>query len=213
MPKKATPSPGRPRAQRADAQRNYDHLLEVARGVVDEQGTQASLREIARRAGVGLGTLYRHFPTRDALLETLLRQGFDRLAAKAASLENADSPEQALMEWLGDFTAGSTAYRGLAASMMATLGDEHSPLHASCLAMREAAARLLKRAQDAGHIRPDVDGTDLFALVSAVGWIGDQAPPVAARREHLFSLIMDGLAHQPTPPRPAPCHSASSVGD
>jgi AcrR family transcriptional regulator len=213
MPKKATPSPGRPRAQRADAQRNYDHLLEVARGVVDEQGTQASLREIARRAGVGLGTLYRHFPTRDALLETLLRQGFDRLAAKAASLESANSPDQALMEWLGDFSAGSTAYRGLAASMMATLGDEHSPLHASCLAMREAAARLLKRAQDAGHIRPDVDGTDLFALVSAVGWIGDQVPPVAARREHLFSLIMDGLAHQPIPPRPTQSHSASSDGD
>jgi AcrR family transcriptional regulator len=198
MPKKSAPSPTQPRAQRADAQRNYDHLLEVAGTVVDEQGTQASLREIARRAGVGLGTLYRHFPTRDALLETLLRQGFDRLAAKATALENADSPDRALLEWLGDFTAGSAAYRGLAASMMATLSDDDSPLKTSCLAMRESGGRLLKRAQEAGHIRPDVDGTDLFALVSAVSWIGDQAPSIAARRDHLLSLIMDGLAHQPS---------------
>ncbi|SBW17389.1 hypothetical protein FDG2_0197 [Candidatus Protofrankia californiensis] len=65
--------------------------------------------------------------------------------------------------------------------------------------MREAAARLLKRAQDSGHIRPDVDGMDLFALITAVGWIADQGPSVAARREHLFSLVMDGLAHHPAP--------------
>jgi AcrR family transcriptional regulator len=210
MTRKTTPSPDPPRVQRADAQRNYERILTVARTVVSEQGTQASLREIARRAEVGLGTLYRHFPTRDALLETLLRQGFDRLAAQAASLEGTRSPDHALMEWLRDFTAGSTAYRGLAASMMATLGDEYSPLHASCLAMREAAARLLKRAQDSGHIRPDVEGTDLFALVSAVCWIADQAPSIAARREHLFSLVMDGLAHHPTPPGSAFGHSTPS---
>jgi AcrR family transcriptional regulator len=188
-----TTTPDPPRVQRADAQRNYERILDVARTVVAEQGTQASLREIARRAEVGLGTLYRHFPTRDALLETLLRNGFDRLATRAAALDGTHPPDQALMAWLRDFTAGSTTYHGLAASMMATLGDESSPLHASCLAMREAATRLLERAQDSGHIRPDIDGTDLFALVSAVGWIADQAPSIAARREHLFSLVMDGL--------------------
>jgi AcrR family transcriptional regulator len=183
-----------PRAQRADALRNRARILEVARTVIEEQGTQASLRDVARRSGVGLGTLYRHFPTRDELLEALLGEGFDRLAAKAAALEGSDSPYDALTEWLRDFVGGATAYRGLAASMMATLGDESSSLHASCLAMRQAAARLLERAQDAGHIRPDVDGTDLFALAGAIGWIADQAPSIAARREHLFSLVMGGLA-------------------
>jgi hypothetical protein len=108
---------------------------------------------------------------------------------------------RALTEWLQDFTAGSAAYRGLAASMMATLDDESSPLHASCLAMRKAAARLLENAQKAGAIRTDVDGTDLFALVSAVCWIGDQAATIAARREHLLLLVMDGLAHRPAPLR------------
>lgn len=197
MTEKPTPATQTPRAQRADAQRNRARILQVARTVVAEQGTQASLRDIARRAGVGLGTLYRHFPTRDELLEALLSQGFDRLAAKAASLQTTHAPDDALMEWLGDFTAGASAYRGLAASMMATLEDENSSLHASCLVMRQAAARLLKNAQDAGHIRPDVDGTDLFALVSAVGWITDQAPSIAARREHLFSLVVSGLKYQP----------------
>ena len=71
---------------RADAKKNYDHLLEVGRAVVTEQGADASLRDIARRAGVGLGTLYRHFPTREALLETLLRAGFDDLAVSADDL-------------------------------------------------------------------------------------------------------------------------------
>ena len=196
-----TPAAGAPRGQRADAQRNYDRILAVARTVIDEQGTQASLRDIARRAGVGLGTLYRHFPTRDALLETLLRRGFDRLTEKADALAGSRAPDEALVEWLRDFTHGSSTYRGLPSSMMATLTDESSPLHGSCLAMREAAARLLKRAQDAGHIRPDVDGTDLFALINAVGWIAEQSPSLAARRERLFSLLMDGLAGHPAPGR------------
>ena len=183
-----------PRAKRADALRNRARILEVARTVVEEQGTQASLRDISRRSGVGMGTLYRHFPTRDELLEALLGEGFDRLAARAAALEESAAPYDALTEWLGDFVGGATAYRGLAASMMATLGDETSSLYASCHAMRQAAARLLERAQEDGRIRPDVDGTDLFALVGAISWIADQAPAIADRREHLFSLVLDGLA-------------------
>jgi AcrR family transcriptional regulator len=179
--------------QRADAQRNYDRLVAVARDVVEEQGTQASLRDIARRAGVGLGTLYRHFPTRDALLETLLRRGFDRLTARADALSDGAEPEAALQEWLRDFARGAGTVRGLPASLMVTLADEKSPLHASCAAMRQAAARLLQRAQVSGHIRPDIDGTDLFALVNAVGWVAEQAPTLAERRDRLLELVLDGL--------------------
>jgi AcrR family transcriptional regulator len=193
-----TPPANAPRGQRADAQRNYDRILAVARAVIDEQGTQASLRDIARRAEVGLGTLYRHFPTRDALLETLLRHGFDRLAARADALAATSAPDDALTEWLREFIRGSTTYRGLPASMMATLADEHSPLHASCLGMRQAATRLLRNAQEHGHIRPDIDGTDLFALVNAIGWIAEQAPSLAARRDRLFSLVLDGLSRSST---------------
>jgi AcrR family transcriptional regulator len=161
--------------------------------VVAEQGTQASLREIARRADVGLGTLYRHFPTRDALLEALLREMYDQLADRARTLEETRPPEPALREWLQEFLAGSTTYRGLSAAMIATLDDETSPLHASCSALRTAAARLLERAQTAGLVRPDVDRTDLFALVSAIGWIGEEAPSLAPRWPHLFELVMDAI--------------------
>jgi AcrR family transcriptional regulator len=182
-----------PRAQRADAQRNYALLLDTARAVVAEQGTQASLREIARRAEVGLGTLYRHFPTRDALLEALLRESFDRLADSARRLAETHPPEQALHEWLHEFLAGNTAYRGLAASMMATLGDEKSALYASCRAMRQAATDLLEGAQATGRVRPDVDRLDLLALVSSIGWIVEQAPSMADRGDHLFALVWDAL--------------------
>jgi AcrR family transcriptional regulator len=146
----------------------------------------------------GLGDLHEEVADAAALLEALLGQRFDRLAAKAESPEASRPPEDALLEWLSDFAAGAAAYRGLAASMMATLSDESSSLHASCLAIRQAAARLLKNAQDAGHIRSDADGTDLFALVSAVSWIADQAPSIAVRRQHLLSLIVDGVKYQPT---------------
>ncbi len=90
---------------RADAQKNYEHLLAVARVVVAEQGADASLRDIARRAGVGLGTLYRHFPTREALLEAMLRTSFDALTEHAAQLEASSEAEDALVRWLGDCLA------------------------------------------------------------------------------------------------------------
>jgi AcrR family transcriptional regulator len=194
-----TGDPAPPRAPRADARRNRERVLDAARTLVAEQGTQASLREIARNAGVGLGTLYRHFPTRDALLEALLGRHFDDLATTARTLAETRPPEEALAEWLRDFLDGSTAYRGLAASMMATLDDETSPLYASCQAMRESVARLLERAQASGHVRPDVDRTDLIALVSAIGWLADQAPSLADRRDHLFTLVLSGITTHPTP--------------
>ena len=189
--------PDKPRAPRADAQRNRARILDVARTVLREQGTQASLRDIARRADVGMGTLYRHFPTRDELLEALLRDHFDRLATQAEALDAAPDPGVALTEWLRHFATGSAAFRGLPGSLIATLTDESSSLHTSCMSMRDAAGRLLRRAQDCGQFRPDVDGTDLFALVSAVSWIADQSPKIAVRQEHLLSLVLDGLRHAP----------------
>ncbi|QXJ26497.1 TetR/AcrR family transcriptional regulator [Actinomadura graeca] len=178
---------------RADAQRNRARILDVARTVIEEQGTQASLRDIARRAEVGMGTLYRHFATREELLEALLGGRFDRLAAHAAALEASHPPAEALTEWLRAFAEGAATYRGLAASMIATLEDGRSSLHASCVAMRDAGGRLLARAQQAGRIRPDVDGTDLFALFSALASIADVAPSIGLRHEHLFDVVMEGL--------------------
>lgn len=173
---------------RADAKKNYEHLLDVARKVFAEDGANASIRELARQAGVGIGTLYRHFPTRDALLEALLRNRFDAVTASAGELETAMEPGAALASWLRDMVALTYEQRGAIALMTSAIADENSALHASCVLLKESGARLLSRAQADGKARSDINGTDLLALVSALAWLNDQ-PPFAARVEHLFELI------------------------
>jgi len=182
---------------RADAKKNYDHLFAVARDVVTEQGAAASLREVARKAGVGLGTLYRHFPTRESLLEALLRASFDELTARAGELETSGTPDDALMSWLREAVAVAHNYSGAIASMMAAIADPDSALHASCVTMRAAGARLLARAQAGGMARTDIDGTDLFALVGALAWLGDQ-PSLARRADHLFDVIASAILTNPS---------------
>ena len=181
---------------RADAQKNYDHLLDPGREVVAEQGAEASMREVARRAGVGIGTLYRHFPTREALLEALLRESFDALTAKAAQFEASASSGNALVSWLREMVALTHSHRGVIAAMTAAIAEPDSALHASCVSMRASGAQLLARAQADGEARTDIDGTDLLALVSALAWLNDQ-PPFAARVERLFDIIASAILVQP----------------
>jgi AcrR family transcriptional regulator len=173
---------------RADAKRNYGHLLSIAREVISEDGVDASLRDIARRADVGLATLYRHFPTREALLEALLRTSLDELTRKVDEYATSRSVHEALVLWLRDAVAFVRSYNGVVAVMAAALEDTDSALHASCTNLRSAGARLLARAQDAGMARKDLDGVDLFALIGALGWIGEQ-PSFASRSNHLFELV------------------------
>ncbi|WP_369044328.1 TetR/AcrR family transcriptional regulator [Streptomyces sp. Midd1] len=177
---------------RADARKNRYHLLAVAGAVIAEQGVDASMRDIARRADVGLATLLRHYPTREALLEALLHTSFDELTAKAGELETSSSPADALVAWLRDCVAWTTEYRGVTVLMAAAIEDTESALHASCVTLRAAGARLLTRAQEAGAARTDVDGADLFALVAALAWLGDQ-PSLAPRADHLFGLVANAL--------------------
>lgn len=179
---------------RADAQRNYERLLEVAREVVTENGADASLRDVARRAGVGLGTLYRHFPTRDALLEALLRASFDELAARASVLEESSKSDVALVSWMREAVAVAHNLRGAVVSMMVAIEDPDSALHASTVTMRAACSRLLIWAQTEGKARKDVDGADLFSLISALAWLNDQ-PSCAPRAAHLFDVIASAILH------------------
>jgi AcrR family transcriptional regulator len=177
---------------RADARKNYDHLLEVAREVITVQGADASLRDIARRADVGLGTLYRHFPTREALLEALLRAGFDELTQKAGKLETSSSPGEALVSWFREAVAFTHNYNGVVALMAAAIADPDSALHAACIALRSACTQLLLRAQAKGMARADIDGADLLALVAALGWLSDQ-PSFAPRADHLFDVVASAI--------------------
>jgi AcrR family transcriptional regulator len=167
-------------------------VLAVAGTAITEQGVDVSLRDIARRADVGLATLLRHFPTREALLEALLRTSFDEMTARAGGLETSSSPEDALVSWLRDCVAWTTEYRGVTVLMAAAIEDTESALHASCVTLRAAGARLLTRAQAAGAARTDMDGTDLFALVAALAWLSDQ-PSLAPRADHLFDVVASAI--------------------
>jgi AcrR family transcriptional regulator len=179
---------------RVDARRNYERLLTAAHTVFVEQGTGASLEEVARRAGVGIGTLYRHFPTRDALLEALMNAGFEMLRQKAEALLESDTPRAALAEWLSQFAAGSATYRGLSGSVLATARQEGSPLYDSCHGMTAAGARLVVRAQEKGELRADVDPMDVLALAGAVAWVAEQLPDDGDLSGRLLGLVMDAVA-------------------
>jgi AcrR family transcriptional regulator len=177
---------------RADARKNYAHLLAVARAVITEHGADASLRDIARKAEVGLATLYRHFPTREALLEALLHATLAELTQKADELETSDTPDEALVSWFREGVAFVQSYSGLVDLMAAAIADPDSALHASCVNLRSAGTRLLLRAQASGVARSDIDGIDLFALIGALGWVGDQRS-FAPRADHLFNVIVSAI--------------------
>lgn len=200
---KSTPAPAAASTQRpmrADARRNYDRLVATATDAFAERGADASLDDIARRAGVGSGTLYRHFPTRQALLEAVYREQVELLCAQASELLDAPSPADALETWLRAVTDYAATKRGLAA-MMTNL-DQDSELLSYCRdAMRSAGSALLDRAQRAGAVRSDVDLADLLKLLSVIGHSSVNSE--GGRADRLIALVMDGLRHQP-PPAPEP---------
>ena len=177
---------------RADAKKNYSHLLAVAHDVIAKHGVDASMRDIARRADVGLATLLRHFPTREALFEALLRTNLDALTERAGELEASTPPDEALLSWFREWISFAQSYKGVVALMAAAHANPDSALYASCAAIHSASARLLLRAQGKGTARADMSGDDLFALMAALGWAVDQ-PSFAPRADHLFHIIASAI--------------------
>ena len=177
---------------RADARKNYDHLLAAAHDVVTEHGVDSSMREIARRANVGLATLLRHFPTREALFEALLRSNADALTRQAAELETSGPADQALVSWFREGLAFTHTYSGVCGLFASAHADPDSALHASSEALHAVGARLLLRAQAEGTARADMDPEDLFAMMSALGWLVGQ-PSFESRADHLFHIIASAI--------------------
>ena len=182
---------------RADARKNYSHILSVAREVVGERGPDVSMRDIARRADVGLATLLRHFPTREALYEALLCRNLDVLTLKADALEESDPPAEALVFWFRDWMAFAQSYKGVVSLMAAAHTNPGSALYASCAKVHQASTRLLRRAQAEGTARADMDGDDLFGLMSALGWLVD-LPSFAPRADHLSHIITSAILTLPS---------------
>ncbi|MFI7638383.1 TetR/AcrR family transcriptional regulator [Nonomuraea sp. NPDC049400] len=172
---------------RADARRNRDLLVTAAMAVIAEEGPDASLNEIARRAGVGPGTLYRHFPTRDALLAAVSEGRLARLRARADELAEAMPPGEALVAWLRLLVVHAMTDRGLGARMMVAAP---SSAGVDCWAMlRDAAERVLGPAQRDGSVRADVEAADLVELAAGIA----QGAADAGRAERLLMLTLDGL--------------------
>ncbi|WP_406196359.1 TetR/AcrR family transcriptional regulator [Kitasatospora sp. NBC_01560] len=188
-------------AQRTDARRNRERLLAAAQQAFAEAGAEASLNDIARRAGVGPGTLYRHFPTRDALLAAVLQERVERLCARADELAAARTADRALAEWLGAFLAHTRTHQGLGGTLLLGVSDD---LAADCHRLiRDAATALLTRAQRDGTARPDLTAADLLQLVLGIALTTtrpDQEDD--SRAERLLTLALDAV-RTPGQGRPA----------
>jgi AcrR family transcriptional regulator len=194
------------RPMRADARRNYQRLVAAAAAAFAERGTDASMDDVARRAGVGPGTLYRHFPTRQALLEAVYRDQVEALSGLAYELRDTLPPGEALAAWLRAVAGFATAKRELAAALMSGPGDERPEVFAAGKqAMREAGTALVRHAQEAGEVRGDVDVADLLKLGHAIALAAEHAPDGPDQADRLLALVMDGLRHgRPLPVGPPP---------
>jgi AcrR family transcriptional regulator len=180
-----------PRSLRADARRNRDRLLEVAAEAFAPDGADASLDAIARRAGVGSGTLYRHFPTREELIRAVYWARVEQVCARGGELRTADDPVEALSEWLR-LLAGLSARDGVTATLLFGQSQWPQGFADECHeAIFAAGAPLLDRARNA--LRPGVTLDDLHALVHGIATASSTAPEPLERADHLLALVLDGL--------------------
>ncbi len=180
------------RKPRADGARNRRLLIEAAKAGFAEAGMNVCLEQIARRAGVGIGTLYRHFPTRDAVLEAVYRREVEQLAEAVPQLLASWPPAEALHKWMHLFI-DYIATKRLIAQSLATLANCSPTLHAtSAELITGAISTLVHRAAASGEVRKDVDPSDLLRAMIGVSYQNpDTAWEASARR--VIDLLMDGL--------------------
>jgi AcrR family transcriptional regulator len=182
----------RSKPRRADAQRNYDKVVSAAREAFAEGGASTSLEEIARRAGVGIGTLYRHFPTRQALLEAVYVGEVEDLGRSAAEFESLP-PWDGFVAFLHRFVGYMATKQALASELLDYV-DRSAPVFGHCRGLLFSAGEpFLERAQAAQVVRPDTDLSEVIQLVGGIAKIPAADP---AQREHLLDIAIDGLRYR-----------------
>jgi AcrR family transcriptional regulator len=181
------------RPQRADARRNYEKLLAVARDVFAEDGVSATLDDIAHRAQVGPATLYRHFPTRQHLLEAVYLEEVQAISRSAADLADLP-PWEALVQWLHEFVSYAATKRALANEMLTSIDHDAEVFQASRAALTAAGGGLIERAQEAGVVRADASFMDIARLLGGIAGIKGVQPDEV---ERLLDIVLDGLRYQP----------------
>ncbi|WP_188796483.1 TetR/AcrR family transcriptional regulator [Dyella nitratireducens] len=188
-PEKAAKTTRKPRA---DAERNRRRLAEVAKAAFAEQGADVSLEEIARRADVGIGTLYRHFPTRNAILEAIYRQEAEQLGAAATELLEKKTPVEALRAWMRLFVEYIATKKLILPALKASTGDTSELTAYSSAHIRGAADVLVRRAIENGDIRKDVQMEDLLYALFGFANIDNQ-PDLVPRAHRLIDILVAGL--------------------
>jgi AcrR family transcriptional regulator len=187
--------PPRPAEQlRADARQNHARLITAATAAFAERGADAPLEDIARRAGVGIGTLYRHFPTRLDLQAAVFRSQVGAVCGEGDMLLEKAPPGEAFGAWMRSLAGYLVTKRGLSHALIEAVGIESELISSCWVAMRQTTERLLANAQQAGVIRPDVDATDVMRLVHGVTVSTEKAPD---RADMLLSVMLDGLRAMP----------------
>lgn len=179
-------------ALRADAQKNRERILSAAEALFLEKGAGVSLEEVAKRAGVGIGTLYRRFPTREALLAATSNERFLSLAETSRARDPDLTPGDALRAYLEELASNTSIYQSLAASI-GTVIQCGTP---GCNAITAEGQRLLRRGQDAGTLRRDVTYEDLICVVTAISIAIDNDRSSKSRIGHLVDLFLNGISEK-----------------
>ena len=192
----ADQQPSTARKPRTDAQRNRLRLLETARTVFADKGAEASLDEIARAAGVGIGTLYRHFPTRDALVEEVYRNASQQMADAATALAEAHPPVEALRQWLRLFVDHLATKRMMAEALNALVGAKSELYATSGAQVKAAVALLVDRAVATGEIQLSMEPLDLLRALAGIANIGS-GPGWEENARRLVDILIAGMRPPP----------------
>jgi AcrR family transcriptional regulator len=180
------------RPLRADARRNRDRLLEVAVRAFSQDGPDVTLDAIAKEAGVGIGTLYRHFPTREALVDAAYHSELTRLCDSAGDLLRDTPPDQALRAWMDRFTEYMATKRGMGDALRALIASGGDPFSESRDKLTTAIAQLLRAGAEAGALRQDVSPDDILLSLSGIS-LATADPGRHDQAGRLLDLLMDGL--------------------
>jgi AcrR family transcriptional regulator len=180
------------RPLRADAQRNRQQLLDAAVRAFSHDGPEATLDAIAKDAGVGIGTLYRHFPTRDSLVEAAYRNELGRLCDAVSDLLDTAAPDVAIRAWMDLFVEYMTTKRGMSDALRVVIASGGNPYAESRARLLGAISTLVEAAVAAGTVRSDVDPADVLASLSGVSLAAGE-PTQREQARRLLDLLMDGL--------------------
>lgn len=181
------------RTMRADARKNYEALIDVARKHLSHRGVTTSLEAIAKEAGVGVGTLYRHFPDRDHLVFAALNAQGEQLREAAERLRSSPQADDPLEAWLREVENYLGSYQGLPASVAQALaGEDYTPLAITCHEIIEVTDGFLADARRVGTVRDGVTGRDLFESALMVAWLDTQVPERASGLDGVRGLLRRG---------------------